>query len=142
MRSRIIFMFCAVLASMFGVSAMANGPRTEQKGYINGPLFYCGVAKVCFPLDGTDTSMNLVVSDEIKDHVGALYIFDDDGGGPGTNLGMGSFCDSVDDIPIPQDATRLHVVIRDSTLNPCHALFPGDGLTDEGTVGTITATFR
>ena len=146
MRSRVIFIVCAVFASMLGVSAMASGPRTEQRGYLNGPLASCSVSIACFPLDGTDASVDLVVSDEIRDHVGAKYYFLNAQSGPGDNLGMGSFCDSVDDIPVPREATQLKVSIGDVTLYPplnwCTPLFPGDGLSDDGTVGTITATFR
>ena len=146
MRPRVIFIVCAVLASLFGVSAIAGGPRTETKTYINGPAYLCGMSQVCFHLDGTASSVDVVVSDEIQENVGVWYYCNNNFSGPGTNLGSGVFCGSQIAIPIPDDATRFYVTVTDHGLIPlenrCKPRFGAEGVSDEGIIGTVTATFR
>ena len=136
----------AVLAiTIIAGPASGSSPRTEQHPYVGGIGHPCGVSKICFELDGTETSVDLVIKDDFQEHVGGTYLLLGPSSGPGSNLGLGSFCDSIS-LQIPAEATEFSLYLNDTYLIPsenhCSPQFTGDTVSDEGIMGVVTATFR
>lgn len=98
-----------------------------------------GIGGACFTLDRTEERVSITVDDIGPLPVGGAYqLVDALGLDQGTVLAAGTFCDSVANVAIPEDAVSLVVYVDGPMFGPADCGLDGTGI---GVRGTITASF-
>ncbi|MEO7803914.1 MAG: zinc-dependent metalloprotease family protein [Actinomycetota bacterium] len=142
---RLKLVLAGLLAILLLPMAANAQTRSETQPYVLGLDFLLAsceepvgnVGGACFALAGDEVKASIVISEDLGHKVGGVWDFRDAGG---NSLGANLFCDSVSNLTVPANSTRLLVFVNGPALGPIDCLSKGSP--GAGTTGTITATYE